>query len=522
MRINYLLIISCFFISCNSFHSSESSSLLPVKEYGHWGYINEDGVKVIECKFSYAARFYEGLAAVKVDSLWGFIDQTGKMIIAPKFIIPDERFTDYHRFSDGLCPVQIRTYTGIQNVYIKRNSQIAFTSPYGYMGIGEFNAGRAKVSINDEVCFVDRTGKVAIKTGFPYGWKFSEGVGHVWSGDSTHYIDSTGNIIAAFAGMGHGDFTDGLALIRDEVDYYIDKTGKRKVVSSAKGYVHFDFSDGLARVYDQSTTASGFIDKNGVIVIPVKYDLANEFSDGLCAVVENGHWGFIDKQGKMIVLPRFEEVGNQGFRNGIAWVKENHQWGYINKKGEYVWREQFGVQYGKIDLTKWDLDTLEVSTPLTDHSFEAYDNFVRQGKFDSVNDLLLKLDSTDITVYMDRYFAYKLYLINGTTDTLNIPVQDGVLKVIQQAVNQNHQWQDIDNFINSFCGHSYRSYKIAPGSHQIFPAVFFKGPYKTKFRFKLNLGDKDVYSNTYTGFMNVSQFISPKDIDKTEISVLAN
>ncbi|MFZ6009559.1 MAG: WG repeat-containing protein [Bacteroidota bacterium] len=76
--------------------------MFPVKEYGRWGYINGDGIEVIECKFDYAARFYEGLAAVKVDSLWGFIDQTGKMIILPKFIIPDERFIDHHRFSDGL------------------------------------------------------------------------------------------------------------------------------------------------------------------------------------------------------------------------------------------------------------------------------------------------------------------------------------------------------------------------------------------------------------------------------------
>jgi len=44
----------------------------------------------------------------------------------------------------------------------------------------------------------------------------------------------------------------------------------------------------------------GFCDRNKKIVIPIKYDFAGVFSEGLAPVNLNGKWGFIDKRGKRI------------------------------------------------------------------------------------------------------------------------------------------------------------------------------------------------------------------------------
>lgn len=515
MLIFSLLVMS--FWSCGDIQKTDSDQLFPIKEYGKWGYIDQKGVKIIECKYDFASDFFDGLAAVKIDSLWGFIDSRGGVMIQPKYINADESY--FPRFSDGLCHVQERTNSRIINLFIKKDGSVAFISPYSYWEIGDFINGRARVNIDEEVCFIDKEGKIVIKTGFPYGWTFSEGLGHIWTGDSTHYIDTTGNIIIAISGMGNGDFSEGLAHIAHDVDYYIDKKGERVVTSSVGNFVHFDFSDGFAQVYDPES-GHGFIDGSGKVVIQTKYYLANNFKEGLCAVVENRNskWGFIDKQGGVIINPRFDEV-SEGFRNGLCWVKENHQWGYINRNGEYVWREQSNLQYGKLDLSKWSLDTLSVFSSMAEHGFEGYDNFVRHRNFNYARTLSLFLDTTDITVYKDKYFAYKLYLINGTKDTVRIPVQDTKLKIIHQALNEVNEWQDLENFINSFCAHSYCNYKLPPDGYQIFPAVFFKGAYRTKFRYKLTLYDKEIYSNSYTGYMNKGQFLDPFDVDKTKISV---
>ncbi len=132
------------------------------------------------------------------------------------------------------------------------------------------------------------------------------------------------------------------------------------------------------------------------------------------------------------------------------------------------------------------------------------------------------VDTMDLTVYEDKYFAYKLYLINATNDTIYIPAQDGRIKIIQQARNQKEEWQDIDNFINSFCGNSYYIVRLAPREFQIFEAPIFKGKFKTQLRFKLEIGKQVTYSNIYNGLINYGQLLKPEDKDKTGIVVWTN
>jgi hypothetical protein len=516
----FITILSVCVLSCN--HKREQRALFPIKEFGKWGYIDGEGKHIIDCKFDYATRFSEGLAAVKIDSLWGFIDENGEMAIAPKFFYPDGEETTTRSFSDGLCAVQLRTDSAIVNVFIRRDGNIAFVSPFdSYWNVSDFQSGRARVDIEDEICFINKKGEVVIRTGFPYGWRFHDGIGQVWSEDSTHYIDSLGHVILALSGMGHGKFEEGVALVTNGPNYYVTADGHTAVTSAVGDFVHFDFSDSLARVYDLNLAKSGFIDRSGKIAIPIRYDDAGDFKEGLCAVAD-GRWGFIDKRGEVVINPRFEAVDRGGFYQGVCWVKEERRWGYINREGSYIWREQLDVKYEKTDLSKWDLDTLSVTAPMVDHSFESYDNFPRSGNFESTGTFYLKVDTVDLTPYADRYYAFKLYLINATKDTVRVPAQDAKLKMIQQAINSKGEWQDVDNFINSFCGHSYYSYDLLPGEYQIFSAPFFKGPYKTKFRFKLEMYKDSIFSNTYVGYMHESQFLDPEDRDRAGISVLAN
>ena len=57
------------------------------------------------------------------------------------------------------------------------------------------------------------------------------------------------------------------------------------------------FSEGLAAI--KKNNKWGFIDKNGKLVIPLKYDDVDYFRpNGLCAVTIKGKSGFIDKFGK--------------------------------------------------------------------------------------------------------------------------------------------------------------------------------------------------------------------------------
>ena len=59
--------------------------------------------------------------------------------------------------------------------------------------------------------------------------------------------------------------------------------------------------------------AEGYIE-----VIPLRYDDARDFSEGLAAVMIGEKWGFIDKTGKEVVPPKYDEVGD--FHDGLAVV----------------------------------------------------------------------------------------------------------------------------------------------------------------------------------------------------------
>ncbi len=496
--------------------SNKPGGLFPIKEFGKWGYINSDGQTVIKCQFDGVGEFSDGLASILIDTVWGFIDSTGKIVIEPKYYRVGQ-------FSDGLCNVTIQKDTFFQNAFIRTDGSIAFFTDY--KNVGTFYNGRAEVEINEEVCYLNKKGEVVINTHFPYSsGRFFEGIAVVWSGDSSKYIDTIGNTIRFFKEMNSNNFSEGLAIVQENgSNFYIDKSGKKKINLERQDLTYFDFSDGLAQaVIAGSDHKAGFIDTLGKLVIPIQYHDIRDFKEGLAAFREKDGWGFIDKTGKVVIKPQFEQIEYKGFSNGLCRAKKNHQWGYINKKGEFVWKEQVGLEYTKLDLSKWNLDTLEISKPLYSDKYAGSDNYPRKQTFASLNQLTLKVDTADLTVFADKYFGYKLYLINASQDTVNIPSQDGRIKIIQQAKNKNGEWQDIDNFINSFCGNSYYTLRLAPNEYQIFATPIFKGEFKTLLRFKLEIDEQIIYSNLYAGRINYGQILNPNDKNKTGVAVWTN
>lgn len=78
----------------------------------------------------------------------------------------------------------------------------------------------------------------------------------------------------------------------------------------------------------------GFYNKDKKIVIPIKYDYAKPFSEGLAPVKLNGKWGFIDKEGKEVIPLKYDCAWC--FRKGLAYVELNGKYGYIDKEGKEV------------------------------------------------------------------------------------------------------------------------------------------------------------------------------------------
>lgn len=519
MKLILSILTLCLLLGCSRTISNADKGLFPIKEFGKYGYIDNEGKTIIKCQFEWAGEFSEGLAPFQQDTLYGFIDINGNIKIKPKYI-------EVSKFSEGFCTVKSQIDTTFQTTVIKSDGTIAFKSEFEDIGL--FKYGRAAVIVNEDVCFIDSLGKVVINTHFPYGSNtlFQDGVAMVWTGDSSKYIDTSGKIIALFPQMGNDGFSEGLARIElNGESFFIDKTGKPKLKLKNDSLTYFSFSDGMAQAFvagSNSDNRNGFIDTTGKLVIPLSFSSVYDFKEGLAAFRVESLWGFINKKGKVVIKPQFDEVEFEGFKKGLCKARIDHQWGYINQKGEFVWKEQIGIEYDKIDLTKWKLDTLNIDKPICAVKYASHENFPRKQKLPSPTKLIFKIDTTDLTVFSDRYFAYKLFLINTAKYTLNIPVQDGRVTIIQQAINKNGEWQDIENFINSWCGVGYRTVHLMPLEYLIFPTPIYRGNFKTKLRFKLKLDKKEIYSNIFMGQINLGQFLNPNDRDRTRIALRTN
>jgi hypothetical protein len=86
----------------------------------------------------------------------------------------------------------------------------------------------------------------------------------------------------------------------------------------------------------------GYIDKNGVVIVKPQFDQARKFSEGMGAVCvgdicrwpDDGLWGYIDVKGVEVIHPQFLRA--EAFQDGLAVVESDQGWGYIDRTGIFV------------------------------------------------------------------------------------------------------------------------------------------------------------------------------------------
>ncbi len=131
-----------------------------------------------------------------------------------------------------------------------------------------------------------------------------------------------------------------------------------------------EFEESLAPVKMIDSSKYGFIDKNGKMIIAPQFDEASSFQEGLAKVRvgnrETGKFGYIDKSGNMVIPPRFDFA--HSFKDGLAVVQikngQTRKYGYIDKQGKFVVSPQFdeamdfseglaAVLIGNFETGKW-------------------------------------------------------------------------------------------------------------------------------------------------------------------------
>lgn len=122
----------------------------------------------------------------------------------------------------------------------------------------------------------------------------------------------------------------------------------------AKYIIANNFSNGLACVREKGRY--GYINLKGGYSIPPKYDFAYPFVEGFAIVYIKGRPSFINLKGENLLIGKYKQINN--FKNGYAFVKTwSGKVGIVNKKGELIvdiiYSQFRETTEGNYIVTKW-------------------------------------------------------------------------------------------------------------------------------------------------------------------------
>lgn len=319
--------------------------------------------------------------------------------------------------------------------------------------------------------YTDTCGTEVVPLIYDYANDFSEGFATVGKGkkDDRRFgiINRWGYEIVPCTFSDVGEFSQGLAWVLEGSDSvrhygYVDTLGQF-VIPLKYDYAR-DFSGGMAVVANgewigkqsgygkrafEFTGKYGFVDPQGNEVIPLTYDGAAGFSDGLAAVGEMGkyyvRWGFIDTEGTLVIPCKYYEASS--FRNGRAVVcvvsSGKLKYGSIDREGNeilpcvYDWVEntRFGTtwvgegdDYGSRACTLLnasgkpliDYKVYQVNTSgKYGHASAAVPDstgLLRFGVLDSRGRVIVPFEYDDITIYSEWDPVASVYVERGVAE----------------------------------------------------------------------------------------------------------
>lgn len=286
-------------------------------------------------KFEYANDFHDGVAKIGVrqgeELLYGLINKKGEIILPFEY----KKIEDYSE--NGLIAVaDIHWKWG----YADKKGNIVIPCQYndtGSRGTGVFSEGLAAVYLDESTaCYINEQGEIVIPPFTAYrAGEFHGGIAPIeLEKKETSFINLKGETVVPPIKGRCRNFTEGLFLVDGNEGVWL-MNSQGKIITPKQGwFLRGIFSEGLMGYGTFAERKYGFINTNGKIVIPARYDEVGAFCEGLAAVKINNKWGFVNKEGELVIPCQFDRADS--FSEGLAAVCINNKWGFINKEGEIV------------------------------------------------------------------------------------------------------------------------------------------------------------------------------------------
>ncbi len=304
---------------------------------------------------------------------WGYVDSTGKFVISPKY----DSAMDFQ--SNNIAIVTVNNKYGL----INKNGTTVLPISYDY--ITNFSEGYAVATKDSTNFLIDEKGKTIYSSTSPI-MTYSDGMclfSKNINGQSLYgYLDKTGKVKLDAKYLNAEPFNGDKALVETSDNKYhlIDTNGN--IITSYSFNDLYSYSDDTIVYNDSKTSLNGYINANGTVIVPAKFEEADPFKDGFAIVaVSSGNYqppkyGIINKSGNYVVTPQYTSItylgnglfsvtktgdttnitfqpaaiinssgtlltdfkyyGVGSFSNGYASVSDNNSTYFINTKGQAV------------------------------------------------------------------------------------------------------------------------------------------------------------------------------------------
>ncbi|QJX47831.1 WG repeat-containing protein [Hymenobacter taeanensis] len=343
--------VSCTSTGSNSSNSADQYDLLPYQMADRWGYLNQQGKAAINPQFAEADLFHDGLARVENTAhKVGYINPKGTFIIAPAYeaglafseglacVVPASgqityvdtkgavKFTlanaqEARSFHEGLAAVRIGEKWG----YVNPEGRLVITPTYSKAS--SFVQGQARVEqqrgpFESKAGFINKQNQIVIPLEYADVSYFSQNRAVVKVQEKYGYLDDKGTYVINPQFDQAGMFSQGLAPVRLGNNWgFIDESGKIAINPSYAGVLPFS-ANGLALAGDNATRQIGYLDREGKWAINAQFEEATPFYADIAFAKVGSKWGVIDKQGKFLENPTYDDV-YQPKLNGSALVEED-------------------------------------------------------------------------------------------------------------------------------------------------------------------------------------------------------
>lgn len=323
-----------------------------------WGYINHEGKVAIPLIYSGAWKAEPECLSVCIDGKWRYLDLQGNdMAFLGKFssvldvafpihngwgrVCLNERWFGFSLTNNLFYPFKyaFKRYHGITDGLTK------VTYENGYNDNQDFLLSDGETLLFNGTKHSVKTPNKGVIVADWYNHNEDENDGH-----HTALYDINGHKITsedrytAIAAFGHENLAPAYTI--DHHAGYINHAGEE--VSSFEYKSSRPFSCGMGAVRKEGKYEYGrwgFVNENGIEVVPPQYIDVGDFHEGLAWVcLDNGtrkgfNWrggkfGFINTQGEMVIPAVYDDVSSFYEGKALVWQKERAF--YINKNGEVV------------------------------------------------------------------------------------------------------------------------------------------------------------------------------------------